>query len=78
MVKMMKPDTLAKAFEVASLQESTIMAIDKFQKPKSFVPTPNRWSSHPIRPPDEVKPAESGLKTNRTTDNYRTITPTDL
>lgn len=36
MVKMMKQNTLAKAFEVASLQESTIQAIIKFQKPKSF------------------------------------------
>lgn len=42
MVKMMKPTTLAKAFEVSSLQESTILAINKFQKPKNFVPNTNR------------------------------------
>lgn len=75
---MMKPDTLAKAFEIASLQESTIVAINKFQKPKSFVPIHSRWNPYPAKPPDETRTKEPWPKASKTAYNHKTITPTDF
>lgn len=54
MVKMTKPTTLDQAFEVDSLQESTIQAINRFQKPKGF--TPNKRNPYPSKPPKETNP----------------------
>lgn len=75
-VLMMKPNTLAKAFEVASLQESTIQAINKYQRPKSF--TPNKWNPYSPKPPNEIKTKDPWPKTNKPLNSYKTITPTDF
>lgn len=56
MAKMMKLCILAKTFEIASLQESTIQAIHKFQKPSSF--SPKKWNPYPPNPSEETKNKE--------------------
>ncbi|KAL2462079.1 Uncharacterized protein Adt_45499 [Abeliophyllum distichum] len=52
MVKIMKLDTIAKAFKIAFLQETTITAINKYQKPKPFNNNTSKWTPQPAKPPD--------------------------
>ncbi|KAL2466122.1 Uncharacterized protein Adt_41973 [Abeliophyllum distichum] len=76
-VKIMKSDTNAKALKIASLQETTITAINKYLKPKPFNNNTSRWTSPPANLPDIShnqnseaipKPAKSPMK-------FKTITP---
>lgn len=76
MVKMMKSSTLAKAFEVASLQESIVKAIQKFQKPKGS--TPIQQSPYSSKPPEEIKAKDPSPKPNKSPNGYKTISPTDF
>ncbi|KAL2506515.1 Uncharacterized protein Adt_22136 [Abeliophyllum distichum] len=73
MVKMIKPSSLTQAFEVALLEETTISALNKTNKPNKF--NPNFKS-----PYDHHKTSEPSNTIPRKTQPflYKTITPTDI
>ncbi|KAL2526342.1 Uncharacterized protein Adt_11396 [Abeliophyllum distichum] len=78
MVKMLKPISLTQAFEIATLQENTISAINKTQKMKHLTNTTPRWNNPISKNPDSNITPQNTTKYPKPHIPYKIISPADF